>query len=120
MNIIDNEKWRVCVNALTDKWLQRLAGWRGYTPEFCRWLREMELIGVYQNHIAFPVKDAAEAVVGIHYETDDGWAYSKGTKPMPLVIGDLTQAKSIYVTAIPQKNRKKCWLDHLNLPHGQA
>ena len=27
--------------------------------------------------------------------------------------------EQIRITAIPQKNRKKCWLDHLNLPHGR-
>jgi hypothetical protein len=36
--------WRACVEAFTDKHIERLARWRGYSVEFCRWLKENGLV----------------------------------------------------------------------------
>jgi hypothetical protein len=32
--------WRASVEALTEKHIERLAKWRSYSIEFCRWLKE--------------------------------------------------------------------------------
>ncbi len=93
--------WRRCVSALTDKHLERLAKWRGYNPEFCSWLKQQELIGLYDGCIAFPVLDEAGNVVGAHYRLrggDNDWRYyPKGTKARPLVIGELVAGDPIHV-----------------------
>ena len=46
--------WQTCVEAFTDKDVQRLAKWRGYSIEFCGWLKENCLVGLYNGCIAFP------------------------------------------------------------------
>src|SRR5439155_12900589 len=50
--------WRACVEAFTQR-LERLAKWRGYSMEFCSWLHEAGLVGLYDGCIAFPVHDRA-------------------------------------------------------------
>ena len=47
--------WRACVEAFTPKHLQRLAEWRGYSPQFCSWLHQRALIGLYDDCVAFPM-----------------------------------------------------------------
>lgn len=37
--------WLACVAALSDDHLRKLAGWRGYSVEFCAWLRDHQLVG---------------------------------------------------------------------------
>ena len=37
--------WQACVEAFTDKHVQQLAKWRGYSIEFCRWLKENRISG---------------------------------------------------------------------------
>ena len=83
--------WRACVEAVTDKHIEWLAKWRGYSVEFCSSLKQDELLGVYNGRIAFPVYDRADNVVAVHYRLKDGtWRYHpEGTKVCPLVIGEL-------------------------------
>ena len=50
--------WRACVEAFDDKHLERLADWRGFSGEFCSWLKQNGLVGLYEKCIAFPVHDA--------------------------------------------------------------
>jgi hypothetical protein len=90
--------WSACVEALTDEHLERLADWRGFSGEFCSWLKQNRLIGLYQNYVAFPVHDDAAAVVAIHYRLDDGsWRYFPvGAKVRPLVIGELVPGDVIH------------------------
>jgi hypothetical protein len=68
--------WPVCVEAFTDNWIQRLAKWRGYSIEFCSWLRDKGLVGLYNGCIAFPVHDGAGNVIGAHYRAKDGKDWS--------------------------------------------
>jgi hypothetical protein len=83
--------WRACVEAVTDKQIEYLAKWRGYSVEFCSSLKQNELVGVYNGRIAFPVHDRADNVIAVHYRLKDGtWRYHpEGTKVCSLVIGEL-------------------------------
>jgi AAA domain-containing protein len=82
--------WRECVEAFTDKHFERLAKWRGYSIEFCSWLKENGLVGLYDGCIAFPVHDRAGNVVAVHYRLKNGsWRYHpQGAKVRPLVTGE--------------------------------
>lgn len=83
--------WHACVEAFTAKHVERLAKWRGYSIEFCYWLKESGLVGLHDGCIAFPVHDRAGNVVAAHYRQKDGsWRYyPSGVKVRPLVIGEL-------------------------------
>ena len=91
--------WASCVNALSDAHLEQLAEWRGYPGEFVSWLRQQQLVGLYEKHIAFPVHDEAGNVLGVHYRLRDGsWRYyPPGTKVTPLVIGKLMPGDPVHV-----------------------
>src|SRR5215470_17503930 len=43
--------WQRCVDAFTDKHIERLAEWRGYSIEFCSWLKQSRLVGLHDNSI---------------------------------------------------------------------
>jgi hypothetical protein len=83
--------WHACVEAFTQKHIEALAKWRGYSIEFCSWLKENGLVGLYDGCIAFPVHDRAGNVIAAHYRLKDGsWRYfPSGIKTRPLVIGNL-------------------------------
>jgi putative DNA primase/helicase len=90
--------WRACVEAFTPKHLQRLAEWRGYSPQFCSWLHQRALIGLYDDCVAFPMHDSG-SVVAAHYRLKGGsWCvHPKGVVAMrPLVIGDIGNARVIH------------------------
>ena len=91
--------WRACVDAFTQKHLERLAQWRGYSIEFCSWLRENRLIGIYRGYIAFPVHDREGNVVAAHYRLKDGsWRYfPQGVTLRPFVIGELSPGDTAHV-----------------------
>src|SRR5262249_36117872 len=75
----------------------RLAKLRGYSPEFCWWLREKNLLGILDGHFAFPVHDS-DKIVGAHVRLKNGWRYTPtGTKTRPLVIGELHCGDTIHV-----------------------
>lgn len=50
--------WHTCVDAFTNKHLERLAAWRGYSPEFCSWLKQCGLIGLCEGRVACSVRNA--------------------------------------------------------------
>jgi putative DNA primase/helicase len=88
------EAWKACVGRFSDTHAEQLATWRGYSPEFVRWLREREFVGHNNGNIALPVCNAAGLVVGIHYRVEPKektgkatWFYTKGCHVHPLVIG---------------------------------
>jgi hypothetical protein len=91
--------WQACVEAFTDKHIQRLAQWRGYSAEFCAWLKENRLVGLYNSSIAFPVHDRAGNVVACQYRLKDGsWRYyPQGAKVRLLVIGKLVNGDTVHV-----------------------
>jgi hypothetical protein len=82
--------WRACVDGFTEKHVEWLAKRRGYSIEFCSWLKEQALIGLHNGRIAFPVHDQAKNVVAVHYQLEDGsWRYyPQGVNVCPLVIGE--------------------------------
>jgi hypothetical protein len=90
--------WRKCVEALTDEDVAKLAKWRGCSVEFCRWLRERRLLGLYEGRIALPIHGPDGAVAGIHYriKADGSWrVFPVGTPMRPLVIGDTATADMV-------------------------
>jgi len=91
--------WPACVAAFTDKHVEQLAKWRGYASEFCSWLKEKGLVGLYDGCVAFPVRDKIDNVVAVHYRLKDGsWRYHpKGAKVRPLVIGELSAGDPVHV-----------------------
>jgi AAA domain len=90
--------WPCCVDAFTEKHLERLAEWRGYSGEVCSWLKESRLVGLHDNCIALPVHDRAGKVIAAHYRLKDGsWRYyPQGTKARPLVIGELIAGDPVH------------------------
>lgn len=91
--------WPACVEAFKDDKVQWIAKWRGYSIEFCRWLKENRLVGLYNGCIAFPVHDRAGNVLACHYRLKDGsWRYyPQGTKVRLLVIGELITGDTVYI-----------------------
>ena len=91
--------WSTCVDAFTDEHFERLADWRGYSGEFCSWLKENGLVGLCDGHIAFPLHDRCGKVVAAHCRQKDGsWRYyPQGTKTHPLVIGELRAGDTVHV-----------------------
>jgi hypothetical protein len=89
--------WQACVVPLSDRHVEQLAKWRGYSVEFCSWLRAQNLVGSYNGNIAFPVHDHLGRVVGAHYRIKPkangekaSWCYAPtGIKAAPLIIGEL-------------------------------
>jgi hypothetical protein len=82
--------WQACVDAFTDEHLERFGEWRGYSVEFCSWLKENKLVGLYDGCIAFPVHASSGAVVGCHCRVKQTgrWKYEpEGNKVVPLIIG---------------------------------
>jgi uncharacterized protein DUF3987/CHC2-type zinc finger protein len=90
--------WRACVEAFTNEHIEQLAEWRGLSGEFCSLLKQNQLVGLHEGCIGFPVRDAADNVVAIHYRLSDGsWRYyPPGAKMRPLVIGDLVAGETLH------------------------
>jgi hypothetical protein len=90
--------WQTCVEAFTEKHIERLADWRGYSGEFCSWLHTAGVVGLWQGCVAFPVHDRAGKVVAAHYRQKDGsWRYyPQGAKVRPLVIGELIPGEPVH------------------------
>jgi hypothetical protein len=94
--------WSCCVSAVTEDYLFELGMWRGYSPDFCRWLKHRGYIGRHHNCWALPVKHNGR-VVAAHFRRDKhDWPFeptlrSLGIKNQPLVIGDLTNATKVFI-----------------------
>src|SRR5262249_40868381 len=93
--------WSACVTAFTDEHVNRLAKWRGYSIEFCSWLKENELVGLYDGCVAFPIRDQCRSVVAAHYKPNSGEAkwlrYPKGFNTRSILIGELLSGEPIHV-----------------------
>ena len=91
--------WQLCVDKFEARHVEGLLEWRGYSRQFCEWLRSERLIGLYSGHIAFPVHDSDGSVIGAHYRIkDDGsWRYTQGANAAPLIIGELTPGDRVHV-----------------------
>jgi hypothetical protein len=90
--------WQSCVRAFTDRDVDKVAAWRGYSPDFVKELRTSGLIGIFENQVALPVGNNGK-VIGCHYRLKDGsWRYlPAGTKTAPLVIGEPHGDDTVYV-----------------------
>jgi hypothetical protein len=100
--------WSTCVAAFTPARAEELATWRGYSPEFCTWLRTENVIGLRGDNWALPVHGDAGAVVACHYRVDRGsvekpdWFYNpKGFGARPLVLADPKEAAIGFVFESP-------------------
>jgi P4 family phage/plasmid primase-like protien len=90
--------WALCVSSVSEEQIKRLSDWRGYTIETCKRLKAQKISGIYGGCWAFPVHDKSGQIIGCHYRTKNGgWAYTKGTKSYPLILGDPTQAKIVHI-----------------------
>jgi hypothetical protein len=91
--------WQAWAGAFTNIHIERLAKWRGYSIDFCSWLKDNGLVGLYDGCIAFPVHNRAGIVVAAHYRQKDGsWRYyPQGAKVRPLVIGELIAGEPVHV-----------------------
>ena len=89
--------WRVCVQALSQKHLERFRDWRGLSGEFCSWLHQRALIGLYDACIALPIHENG-AVVAAHYRLKDGsWrVHPREVGMRPLVIGDIGSCNEVH------------------------
>src|ERR1051326_7412779 len=90
--------WRACVQAFTEMHLERLVQWRGYSVDFCSWLHQTSLVGLYDGCIAFPMHDSGK-VIAAHYRLKDGtWrVHPYNTSMRPFVIGDPAKANIVHI-----------------------
>jgi P4 family phage/plasmid primase-like protien len=104
--------WQACVEAVLPSDLERLSSYRGYTLEFCRWLKAQAVIGFYHGESwSFPVhsrgSDHQSPVIAAQIKYPGGnWYYRpkgalkgalSGSLLTPSVIGDLANAELILI-----------------------
>jgi P4 family phage/plasmid primase-like protien len=98
-----NFDWKELVEAVNNHQLEQLADWRGYSIEFCQWLRASQNIGWTGQDWAFPFLNNGK-VVAAHIRYDKRtWQYKPNLKDLglhaaPLIVGDLTTAARIIIT----------------------
>jgi dsDNA-binding SOS-regulon protein len=96
--------WKEAVARIDVKARTRLQAERGYSPEFCLWLEEQNLIGIFKGGWAFANCDSTGTVISIHYRTNDGtWRYYPEQRQVhPTVIrGTAAEIKSCHVFESP-------------------
>lgn len=87
--------WDRAVAAFTEEHAAKLCEWRGFSPEFVKWLHGQELIGIHNGCYALPVHNTKGTVTRIHYRLEKHWAYHPkgGGDSSPLVIGNPIHAQ---------------------------
>jgi hypothetical protein len=95
--IISAEEWGTYVSDLTDDILFDMCRWRGYSLDFGHWLRRSKLVALYDGGIGFPIHDERRCIKGIHYYLGKSKRWRTTCRAAPLIIGDLSTAKSIHV-----------------------
>jgi hypothetical protein len=82
--------WPACVAAFNKNHLSKFAKWRGLSPDFCQWLVDAKLVGIYKGQIAFPVQGVDGEIIGCHNRLEDGsWRFQpSGVNVLPLIFGD--------------------------------
>lgn len=81
--------WKECVDAFDDDDIKYISKWRGYSIEFCQWLKSQSLIGEYKGNLALPVHDENGEVRAVHVKREHSWHYDGEDRSVtPLVIGD--------------------------------
>lgn len=91
--------WRALVNGVFPQRSRELAAWRGYDPDFVRFLLSECLFATYQGAFCFPIHDAKGRVVRLHVRPREinakNWFYypATGHPTTPLVFGDGPRAR---------------------------
>jgi CHC2-type zinc finger protein/AAA domain-containing protein len=90
--------WEKCVNAFGPGHLELLSEWRGFSGEFCSWLHKKKLVGLYNGHVAFSVRNGHK-VVGAHVcplNSKDWFYQPKGTSASPLIFGEIAPGDIVH------------------------
>jgi hypothetical protein len=105
---LNDSGWNQCVAAVTNDHVRELASWRGYSPEFCEWLKNENMIGIHDGNWALPVHGEAGEVIACHYRVDRGdgekpdwYYYPSGFGVRPLIFGDPQGASNVFVFESP-------------------
>lgn len=94
--------WEACKVALTTQQIAGFAQWRGFGVDHCRTLRDADILGAYEGHIALSVRDHHGSCIGAQYFPNGSRSlYVKGTPPLPLIIGTPKTAKRSVVFESP-------------------
>jgi hypothetical protein len=89
--------WHACVEAVTEGDLERVGNERWLSRAFCEWLRNKQLIGVHNGHIAFPNGNGTVEGAHVWKGGKDWFHHPPGVGTHPFVIGDLRQAKQVHL-----------------------
>jgi AAA domain-containing protein len=98
-----DELWQADVARVTQEDLARLATWRHWETEFCRYLLNESAIGL---HIlggtpcwSFPVYDLDRQLVSLHCRSNDGWRYDPlGGGTHPLIRGNFNDPDFCFIS----------------------
>jgi putative DNA primase/helicase len=85
--------WQKCWADWTAADLDRLCKLRRYSPEFVRWLHDVNRgVGIQYGRIVFPVIAPDRTLSGLHRYIDEERTlkFSQGTKVHPMIFGDQT------------------------------
>jgi DNA-binding MarR family transcriptional regulator len=88
--------WQQCSEAFTEKYVEQIANWRKFSPQFVRELRDNGQIGIYNGLVAFPVINSNK-IVGTHFRLKSGkWNYEpQGINALPLIFGELVPGERV-------------------------
>lgn len=93
--------WKPAREALSKDKIEKVATWRGISPDFVGAMAQANLIGLVDGCVAFPVMDGHNTrIVGAHVRNKDGkgWRYANGVKnSFPYIMGNTATAKTILV-----------------------
>ena len=89
--------WEQCRAELTPEQIERFEAWRGFAPGHGARLRDENLLGSHEGHIALPVLDLRGTCIGVQYfpENSRGY-YTRGAVAHPLCIGRVAPARRVY------------------------
>jgi hypothetical protein len=89
--------WNKYAACFTDEHAQRLAEWRGISPEFFKWLYSQNVIGISGDKPAFAIRDDNGNIVSAHIRLGPKkWMFEpSGLTVSPLVFGDAKTAQFI-------------------------
>jgi hypothetical protein len=88
--------WQQCSEAFTEEYVEHIANWRKFSPQFVRELRDNGQIGIYNGLVAFPVINSNK-IVGTHFRLKSGkWNYEpQGINALPLIFGELVPGERV-------------------------
>ena len=99
----DGIDWDAAVTAFQPAWKDRLAQWRGFSPEFIDWMVGNHLVGVIDGMLAFPISHTPQPnprqtgrVDGAHlFSRETGWRI-RGGKSAPWFIGEHSENLMVF------------------------